>query len=97
EVVCIESNRGAAQLGVLNARVNDVAERMHFVLSPGEDSVPRVAAAEMGAMVILAPPRAGCSGRVTGWLALAGPERVVYVSCDPATLARDLHTLVASG
>ncbi len=97
EVVCIESNRGAAQLGVLNARVNDVAERMHFVLSPVEDALPRVGAAEMADVVILDPPRAGCSGRVTGWLALAGPERVVYVSCDPATLARDLHTLVASG
>jgi len=94
EVVCIESNRGAAQLGVLNARVNDVAERMHFVLSPVEDALPRVGAAEMADMVILDPPRAGCSGRVTGWLALAGPERVVYVSCDPATLARDAEVLV---
>ena len=97
EVVCIESNRGAAQLGVLNARVNDGAERMHFVLSPVEDALPRAGAAEMADVVILDPPRAGCSGRVTGWLALAGPERIVYVSCDPATLARDLHTLVASG
>jgi 23S rRNA (uracil1939-C5)-methyltransferase len=97
EVVCIESNRGAAQLGVLNARVNDVADRVHYVLSPVEDALPRVAAADMADRVIVDPPRAGCAGRVTGWLALAGPGRVVYVSCDPATLARDLHVLVASG
>ncbi len=97
EVVCIESNRGAAQLGVLNARVNDVADRMHYVHSPVEEALPMVAAGDMADRVILDPPRAGCAGRVTGWLALAGPGRVVYVSCDPATLARDLHVLVASG
>jgi 23S rRNA (uracil1939-C5)-methyltransferase len=97
EVVCIESNRGAAQLGVLNARVNDVDDRVHYVLSPVEDALPAAAAGDMADLVILDPPRAGCSGRVTGWLAMAGPERVVYVSCDPATLARDLHVLVATG
>jgi 23S rRNA (uracil1939-C5)-methyltransferase len=97
EVVCIESNRGAAQLGVLNARVNDVSDRLHYVLSPVEDALPAAAASEMADAVILDPPRAGCAGRVTGWLALAGPARIVYVSCDPATLARDLHVLVASG
>jgi 23S rRNA (uracil1939-C5)-methyltransferase len=47
--------------------------------------------------LILDPPRAGCGGQVTGWLALAGPARLVYVSCDPATLARDLHVLVTAG
>ena len=97
EVVCIESNRGAARLGVLNTRVNEVSDRVRYHVAPVEDALPRVGSAAPIDRVILDPPRAGCAGRVTGWLALAGPERVVYVSCDPATLARDLHVLVASG
>jgi len=97
EVVCIESNRGAARLGVLNARVNEVSDRVRYELAPVEEALPKVGAATPVDRVILDPPRAGCAGKVTGWLALAGPNRVVYVSCDPATLARDLHVLVASG
>src|SRR4029077_6017134 len=63
EVVCIESNRGAAQLGVLNARVNAVDERPPYVVAPVEVAPPGVAAGDMADRVILDPPRAGCSSR----------------------------------
>jgi 23S rRNA (uracil1939-C5)-methyltransferase len=97
EVVCIESNRSAVRMGRLNAQINDVADRLRYVAEPVESALPRVAAAAPVDRLILDPPRAGCGGQVTGWLALAGPPRVVYVSCDPATLARDLHVLVTTG
>jgi 23S rRNA (uracil1939-C5)-methyltransferase len=97
EVVCIESNRSAARMGRLNARINEVGDRLRYVVEPVESALTEVAGAGTIDSLILDPPRAGCDGRVTGWLALAGPPLVVYVSCDPATLARDLHLLVASG
>ena len=97
EVICIESNRSAARMGRLNARINDVAGRLRYVAEPVEEALPRVAAEAPLDALVLDPPRAGCEGRVTAWLALAGPPRIVYISCDPATLARDLHLLVTSG
>jgi 23S rRNA (uracil1939-C5)-methyltransferase len=94
-VVCIESNHDSAHLGVLNAAMNDCADRVHYIRSAVEDALP--AAAVDADAVVVDPPRAGCDPRVTGWLALAGPQRIVYISCDPATLARDLRVLTVSG
>jgi 23S rRNA (uracil1939-C5)-methyltransferase len=48
-------------------------------------------------VVILDPPRAGCGEALLAAVAAAQPDRVVYVSCDPGTLARDVKYLTANG
>ena len=46
---------------------------------------------------VLDPPRAGCSLEVLKLLAKAGPVKIIYVSCDPGTLARDVKILISLG
>ena len=47
--------------------------------------------------VVLDPPRAGCSPESLATLRETRPSQIIYVSCHPATLARDLHLLCADG
>ena len=48
-------------------------------------------------LVVVDPPRTGLGADITGLIAEIAPPTLVYVSCDPATLARDLRALLASG
>jgi 23S rRNA (uracil1939-C5)-methyltransferase len=48
-------------------------------------------------LAVVDPPRSGLGERVARMLATLGASRVIYVSCDPATLARDLVPLLAAG
>ncbi len=96
DVTCIESNPASVHLGMLNSRMNALEKRLHFVRGSVED----VLAEHLSKTVdhaVLDPPRSGCEPRVVGALVLQGPQHVTYVSCNPSTLARDLHVLAASG
>ena len=48
-------------------------------------------------LVVVDPPRAGLGRKVSELLAASGAPRITYVSCDPATLARDLTVLIGAG
>lgn len=48
-------------------------------------------------LAVVDPPRSGLGERVARMLATLGAPRVIYVSCDPVTLARDLVILLAAG
>lgn len=47
--------------------------------------------------VLLDPPRAGCDKKVLAAIAGVKPEKIVYVSCNPASLARDMAFLTENG
>lgn len=48
-------------------------------------------------VVVVDPPRKGCDQKLLETICRMGPERIVYVSCDPATLARDILYLTTEG
>ncbi len=52
---------------------------------------------EKADVAVLDPPRAGCDEALLAAVAASQPDRIVYVSCDPGTLARDIKFLTANG
>ena len=80
-----------------NAQANHI-ENADFLLGDAAVEMPKLVAGGMRPdVVILDPPRAGCEERVLAAIVKVKPERVVYVSCNPATLARDLAYLHEHG
>jgi len=93
-VTAIEENPRAVQLGRLNARINSA--RVEYL--PGKvETVLRGVRLGQHQAVLLDPPRAGCEPEALAELIRLGPERLVYVSCEPSTHARDLIGLVRGG
>lgn len=92
-LVCVEQNAPALELAKSN--VSGAGREFHAVSM--EDWVLSASAKEPFDLVLVDPPRAGLAPAVRSWLARSLPPTIVYVSCDPVTLARDSGELVRSG
>ncbi len=80
-----------------NAKRNCI-DNVEFYCSAAEDIVPElIKSGNLPDVVILDPPRKGSDEKTLSAIVSAKPERVVYVSCNPATLARDAKFLTENG
>lgn len=80
-----------------NARLNGI-ENVHFAVGKAEDVMPWwYAQGVRPDVIVVDPPRKGCDERLLDTIADMKPERTVYVSCNPSTLARDLRILADHG
>jgi len=97
EVIGIEAVEAAINDAGENAKLNGI-NNTEFIVAKAEEWLPRwVKGGGRADVVIVDPPRKGCAPEVLEAIVEVKPERVVYVSCNPATLARDLKYLAANG
>ena len=79
-----------------NAEINNI-ENAEFFVGAAEEILPQKYKESNGQMkaqvIVVDPPRKGCDEKLLETIVKMEPERIVYVSCDPATLARDLKYL----
>ena len=81
----------------LNAELNDI-HNAEFICGDAKDAIKELQQRKITPkVVILDPPRKGCNEELLKTVSEMNPERIVYVSCDPATLARDAERLLKLG
>ena len=97
QVVGVELNRDAVQDAIGNARHNGVKNARFFAADATRWIGEAAAAGEKADVIFMDPPREGSTPEFLASVARMAPKRVVYVSCNPVTLARDLATLTKLG
>ena len=80
-----------------NAKINNM-DNVEFYVGKAEEVVPKMyKEGKRANVVVVDPPRKGCDEKVLDTIISMQPDRVVYVSCNPSTLARDLAYLNERG
>jgi 23S rRNA (uracil1939-C5)-methyltransferase len=97
EVIGAEVSPDAVRDAQHNAKRNGV-ENVRFILADASDAARELSDSGVKpTVVVVDPPRKGLAPDVIDAIAQMRPKRVVYVSCDPATLARDLKIFGSKG
>lgn len=97
KVYGIESIKAAIDDAKENSKLNNV-NNTEFILGKAEEVIPDLM--DKGTKcnkIVLDPPRKGCEKEVIEAIVKMSPEKIVYVSCNPTTMARDLKGLLENG
>lgn len=97
EVIGVELNKDAVKDAITNAKRNDSKNIRFYNDDAGKFMVDMASKGEKADVVIMDPPRTGSDEAFLSSVVKLGPKRVVYVSCGPDTLARDLKYLTKHG
>ena len=102
KVIGVEIIPEAIDDAKVNAEINHI-ENVEFLVGAAEDVVPKYFAEHKNEpeckpdVIVVDPPRKGCDFKLLETMLQMAPKRIVYVSCDSATLARDLKWLNENG
>ena len=96
-VIGVELNSDAVHDAIINARVNKVNNIRFFNADAGEFMVGCAKEGEKVDVVLMDPPRAGSDIPFLSSVVTLSPEKIVYVSCNVETQARDLNYLIKNG
>ncbi|MBO5408326.1 MAG: 23S rRNA (uracil(1939)-C(5))-methyltransferase RlmD [Clostridia bacterium] len=97
KVYGIESCEPAVEDAKMNQQLNGI-ENVDFICGTAEEEAPKlVRRGIIPDAVVLDPPRSGCEQSLLEMLCEIKPKKIVYISCNPATLARDMKYLIENG
>jgi 23S rRNA (uracil1939-C5)-methyltransferase len=93
KVIGVELNKDAVNDAIRNAKRNDIKNTYFYNADAGEFMVNLSRERQKVDVVFMDPPRSGSDEKFLSSLVRLGPERVIYISCNPTTQARDLDYL----
>ena len=96
-VVGVELNPDAVRDAISNCKRNSMSNARFYCADAGDFMQSLAAEGERADVVFMDPPRAGSTRKFIDSVAAMKPERVVYISCNPETLARDLDYFAKKG
>lgn len=97
DVIGVEVNRDAVRDAIANSKRNGIKNAWFHNADAGEFMTGMAAEGKTADVVFMDPPRAGSDEKFLTALVTLGPKRVVYISCNPETQARDLAFLTKEG
>ena len=97
KVIGVELNGDAVRDAKVNAKENDIKNAEFYKGDAGEFMEAMAAKKQSVDVVFMDPPRAGSDEKFMSSVVKMGPKKVVYVSCNPETLARDLKFMKKKG